>query len=106
MVKSIDLQIENRDGFLWISLPEIIDTTNVLQVEKQIDTKLNPSMSDVMLDFSNVINITSITLGMLMRLRRNLIQLDSIMYLSNISKKCLEQLEKTNLDKVFTIFNN
>ncbi len=103
MSPSSSIQIESKNGCLWILMPRFINSKNNLQLQDTIEKKLSDVIDRVVLDFTNVASITSLTIGLLMRLREITTEAKSSLYLINIPKTCFEQLETVNLDKIFPV---
>ena len=95
--------IEKRNGCLWILMPRFIDGKNNISIENEIKDTLDDSIDRVVLDLANVFSISSVAMGLIVRLRAMITDLSLSFYFINISDSCREQLEMVNLYKVLPV---
>ncbi len=86
-------------------MPRFITSINSQQIQDDIEPRLQDSIDRVVLDFSNVASISSVAIGLIMRLRNVTSEANNSLHLINISDRCLEQLETVNLDKVLSVLD-
>lgn len=105
MSSSTNIQIESKNGCLWILMPRSIDTTNNLQLQDAIEKNLSDAIDRVVLDCTNIVRITSVAIGLIMRLRGIVEKSGCSMYFINVSEPCLDQLETVNLHKILPVLD-
>ncbi|MFW5775213.1 MAG: STAS domain-containing protein [Chitinivibrionales bacterium] len=96
-------QIEERDGVVWIILPDSIDMDNYRRIEELIEPELTRKPLKVVLDFSKTTALFSSGLGLIIRIKKRIDELDGKLFLLCISKRLEEGFSNVGLDKVFTI---
>lgn len=105
MSSSNTIQIESKNGCLWILMPRFIDSNNNLQLQDTIEKNLSDAIDRVVLDCTNVVSITSVTIGLIMRLKGIIEKSGCSMYFINVSEPCFEQLETVNLHKILPVLD-
>ncbi len=103
MPKAFTTQIEERDGAVWIILPDSIDMDNYRRIEENIEPQLTRKPLKVVLDFSKTTALFSSGLGLIIRIKKRIDELGGQLFLLCISKKMEEGFSNVGLDKVFTI---
>lgn len=86
-------------------MPRFINSKNNLQLQDTIEKKLSDVIDRVVLDFTNVVSITSVAIGLIMRLRSITEKSGCSMYFINVSERCFEQLETVNLHKILPVLD-
>jgi anti-anti-sigma factor len=97
------LSIERKMDCLWIMLPDAITMYNTRDLESMINGKLEKKVN-VVLDFTNTMNLFSSGLGLIIRIRKKVNEYNGSVALVNVSEKMRGLLESLNLDKVFSIY--
>lgn len=92
-----------EDGHFELRLPNMIKGERVLQIENRIDVMLEKEICRVDLDMSDVQNIYSVLITVIMRTKKKITKKGGLLYLINVSDRCRKQLESMNLDKVLPI---
>jgi anti-anti-sigma factor len=98
-----NVTIEKRNGCLWILMPRFIDGKNSLTIEHEVERHLDESIDRVVVDLADVLSISSMAIGLIVRLRTLITQNSTPFYFINISESCKDQLATVNLDKVLTV---
>ena len=93
-------------GYLWISLPGLINRDNIIQIQREIETLVAEGHIKVVLDLSNIKIAGSIIINLLMDIRKIIIRLKGTLYVINLTKDCLSLFKSINLDKVLNICKN
>ncbi len=97
---------EKRD-YLWITLPDFIDTRNVLTLQNLIESEMliHPSCN-VALDLSNLAMVTSTTVDVIMFFRNMVMEAGGHFCLVNLSQMIVMQLISVNVDRVVTLYES
>ncbi|MFP4416342.1 MAG: STAS domain-containing protein [Chitinivibrionales bacterium] len=103
MPKAFATQIEQRDGVVWIILPETIDMDNYRHIEEMIEPELTRRGIQVVFDFSKTTALFSSGLGLIIRIKKQIDELKGKLFLLCVSRKLEEGFSNVGLDKVFTI---
>ncbi|MCX7726157.1 MAG: FapA family protein [Chitinispirillaceae bacterium] len=98
------VKIMERNGMLWITLPDAITMYNIKEIEEEIGKNLRDRKDYVVLDLSNTHALYSSGLGMMIRVRRFVVNREGVVYLVNVSENIYEMLSSMNLDKIFPIY--
>lgn len=98
------VEIFEKNGMLWIVLPDTITMYNVRELEEEIGNKLRDRKDYVVLDLSNTQTLYSSGLGLIIRIRRFVVNREGIVYLVNVSDSIYDMLSSMNLDKIFPIY--
>lgn len=106
MAEPLDLRIENKKGFLWITLPDSIKQENISQIQNRIASVINGRTELVALDFSTITKIYSITISLIIYLREYVNKYHGELFIVNVSKQCIMQLKFLHLDKIFNIYQD
>jgi len=98
------LTIEERSGYLWISLPDSITMYNNREIEQEIGKMLHDTKEQVVLDFTHTETIYSSGLGLMIRVRRFVTERGGTLSLVNVSESIFDMFVALNINKVFTIY--
>lgn len=98
------LSIEERSGYLWITLPDSITMYNNREIEQEIGKKLHDSREQVVLDFTHTKTIYSSGLGLMIRIRRFVTERGGTLSLVNVSESVFDMFIALNINKVFNVF--
>jgi len=94
-----------KNGELWITLPDSVNMDNYVSFEEQIDASLGSGLRTIVIDMGCTNNLFSSGLGLLIRLKKKVDALEGELYLVNVSKKLRETLAFVNLDRWFTLYD-
>ncbi len=103
MAPNRSLQIDKSGSSITIKLPNAIRVKGLVAIEQQIVSALTSDIKQVLLDFSDIQNVYSILLTLLVRFQRKVKMMGGTMELINMPSECARQFVELNLDKVFTI---
>ena len=106
MNEAPNLQIKKKKEYVWVTLPKHINMQNDVQIENQIVSELTGKSDRLVLDLINNDNIYSITIGLIMHLRAQIIESGGSICVVNTSKKCLAKLQQMQLNRVLKIYEN
>ena len=107
MTRIQGLHIENKKGYMWITLPNSITMDNYLQIRNRIEFRLVDKKTDkVVIDLSNTDSIHSLLIGLILHSRKIAKQNFGKFCLVNTSKKCLVKLQALFLDKIMPIYES
>ena len=99
-----NLKIENKSGFVWITLPDSINMDTYKSIEETVEARLDAAFVQVVLDLSKTNNLFSSGLGLIIRIRKCVAKSSGFICLVNVSRKIRAVLETVHLDKVFTLY--
>ncbi|MBN1306282.1 MAG: STAS domain-containing protein [Chitinispirillaceae bacterium] len=99
-----ELRIEERPGYLWITLPDAITMYDNRAIEQKIGNRLRDRKDHVVLDFSHTRALYSSGLGLMIRIRRFVAERNGTVSLVNVSEPVYNMFTALNLDKVFHIY--
>ncbi len=99
-----ELTIEDRSGYLWITLPDAITMYDNKEIELKIGNSLRDRKDHVVLDFSHTRAVYSSGLGLMIRIRRFVTERGGTLSLVNVSEPIGKMFSALNIDKVFNIF--
>lgn len=106
MAKNRRLHIENKNEHLWITLPDLINMDNYLQIRNRIESKLTDKENKVVVDLSNNEIINSLLIGLILHSRKIVKQNSGFFYLVNVSENCIIKFQALFLDKIVQIYEN
>lgn len=106
MALSGKLQIENRQGFLWIIMPKSITATNLLSIQKRIESHISGSSERVVIDLVNMDTVNSVLASLIINIRNRINDSGGAIGLVNVSKKCMVKLQLMQLDRVLTVYED
>jgi len=98
------LKIEERSGYLWITLPDSITMYNNREIEQEIGRALHDRKEHVILDFTHTQTVYSSGLGLMIRVRRFVTERGGTLSLVNVSEPVFEMFVALNINKVFNIY--
>ena len=104
-----DLHIENKRGYLWITLPDSITMENYLQILNRIESEIiekSELANKVIIDLSKIDSIHSLLIGLILHIRKPVKQNQGVFYLVNVSGKCLMKFQALFLDRILQIYEN
>ena len=99
-----ELKIEEKEGYLWITLPDAITMYDNKEIEQKIGNRLRDRKDHVILDFSHTRAVYSSGLGLMIRIRRFVTERGGCLSLVNVSEQLFDMFKALNIDKVFRIF--
>jgi anti-anti-sigma factor len=106
MAKPVNVTFTISKGYLWLILPQVVNTQNYLQIRNRIESVLQIKADKVIIDLSHIKNMESLLVGLLLHMRKLVKSRRGLLYLVNASKKCSTKLHSLFLDKIFTIYDN
>ncbi|MBD3390919.1 MAG: STAS domain-containing protein [Chitinivibrionales bacterium] len=98
------ISVEQRRGFVWVVLPEAITVDNYRMIESKIVGRLSGAADKVVLDFGKTENVYSSGIGLIVRLKQQVVDAGGSLSLVNVSKKLRDLFEGMRLDKVLDIY--
>ena len=98
------IDVEERSGYTWITIPNTLSMDNYQFIERQIESRLENKPKRVVLDLIYVHQFFSTGISLILRLNKRIVELGGMLWLVNVSEKCREYLISVNLDKVLQIF--
>ncbi len=104
MQKERNLSVKKENDFLWVLLPDSIGVDNCNEIQREIELNLSSQKNKVVLDLSNTTMMYSSGLGLLIRLRKVIMESDGALYFVNVSKKIRNYFTELNLNRVFNIY--
>ncbi len=102
--KPANLIIENRNNALWIILPEAVTWENNPKLQSRIESKILYNPPRVVIDLSQTKTIYSLTLGLILYIRRCVLLYNGFICVTNINKKHYNQLHQVKLQRVVPLF--
>ncbi|MBN1577912.1 MAG: STAS domain-containing protein [Chitinispirillaceae bacterium] len=99
-----ELKIEERPGYLWVTLPDAITMYDNKEIEQKIGNRLRDRKDHVVLDFSHTHAVYSSGLGLMIRIRRFVTERNGTISLVNVPESVLNMFTALNLDKVFHLY--
>ena len=106
MAKARRLRIENKNEYLWITFPDLINMSNYLQTRNRIESKLTAKVNKVVIDLSHNEIINSLLIGLILHSRKIVKQNSGLFYLVNVSENCITKFQALFLDKIVRIYHN
>jgi anti-anti-sigma factor len=98
------LECKEKRGYLWITLPAKIDKENVSVLRGRIESEMMiRDAARVVLDCSRIEMITSTAIDLIMFFHGRITGSSGVLYVTNLSGRCMMQLQSVNLDRVLTI---
>lgn len=104
MERKLSIALEERMGYIWITLPDSIHMDNYRQIETDILSHLTGKGDRVVLDLSATQNLFSSGLGLIIRLRKFVGSGKGYICVVNVSHKIRDLLESVHLEKVIPIY--
>lgn len=104
MQESGMVKIENKMGYTWIVLPDAINMESYASIEKEISRNLPKKNVYVIVDLSNTNNLYSSGLGLIIRVRKQVYELNGSLCLVNVSQKIRSVFEAVHLEKLFPLY--
>jgi anti-anti-sigma factor len=104
MAQSKKMHVQEKNGFVWIKLPDAVNMDNYVAIEEEMGILLPGSGPKVVLDLAATHNLYSSGLGMLIRLRKRICDAGGVLYLVNVSQKIQDILKAVNLERLFTVY--
>ncbi len=101
-----NVSIEHKKGYLWITLPSEVTRDNNPQIQNRIETQLRHNLEPIALDFSFTGYILTMTIGLILYLRKRAYEFGKSLCLVNVSEKLLNQLTDMHLDRVIRIYGS
>ncbi len=105
MSHPVNVHIENKLNYLWVTLPSSLNMDNYQRVEEQILKNLQGNNLKVVIDFIETNYLYSSGIGLIIRLRNNIIKNKGSLWLVNVSQKCRDNFTSMKLDKILPIFS-
>lgn len=105
MTQPVPVKIENKLDYLWITLPSVLNMDNYQWVEEQINSRVQGKNLKVVIDLIEIQYLYSSGIGLLIRLRKNIVKYNGSLWLVNVNEKCKDNLLSMKLDKIFTIYS-
>ncbi len=99
----MELKIERTPEYVLVVLPHAIGVDDYLKVEKTICSQLSEG-DQVVLDLRETENLYSTGIGVIVRLRKRILELDGTICLVNVNKRCRYLLDSVHLGKVMTVY--
>jgi anti-anti-sigma factor len=96
--------VEERSGYLWITLPDAVSMYNSRTVEQAVISHITEN-KNVVLDLSRTNNIFSAGLGLFIKIRKHVFEKSGTICIVNVSSKHSELFSSLKLDKVFPVFS-
>ncbi len=100
MSSSDSLHIEQKNDRIWITLPGTIRRENTTQLTDRIMSSLSGSNDQVVLDFTYLLDIYSITINFILHLRELVVTSGGNIYLINVTERCRKQMNAVHLEKI------
>jgi anti-anti-sigma factor len=104
MGTSHSLHIQEKNGFLWVLLPDSINMDNYVKIEQEILLSVQGPSPRVVFDLAATNNLYSSGLGLIIRLRKQINDGNGVLFLVNVAKKIRDMLEAVHLDRLFTMY--
>ncbi len=100
------LEIKKRQDALWFVFPNSISMYNCREIENRIMSVLDsqPTGMRIVVDFSPVVNLFSSGIGLLIRLRKKVSEMNGYICLVNVQEKTKKLISDCHLDRVFDVF--
>ncbi|MBN1552875.1 STAS domain-containing protein [bacterium] len=96
--------IQRENEYLRVVLPNSISMEESRELEHDIIAQCGENGEKLILDFSRTSALYSSGIGLLIRLRKFLMEREGSVFLVNVSRKLRELLSQLNLDRVFPIY--
>ncbi|HEX3018829.1 MAG TPA: STAS domain-containing protein [Chitinispirillaceae bacterium] len=103
-MNSEQISITFQSGDLWITLPDAINMDSSKIIESAIINNCNGSLGRIVFDFSRVNNLYSSGLGLIIRIRKLVLERGGSLCIVNVSGKIHEMFATFNLDRIFTLY--
>ena len=104
MEHSGDVVMEQKSGCLWVTLPDAINMDTYGDIEKAIVSSASGHAACVVVDLGKTNNLFSSGLGLIIRIRKLVIESKGRIFLVNVSQRIREVLETVQLHKLFTLY--
>lgn len=105
MTQPIPVKIENKVDYIWVTLPRTLNMDNYTQVEERINSNVQGKNLKVVMDLIKIQYLYSSGIGLLIRIRNNIVKNKGSLWLVNVNEKCIDNLNSMKLDKIFTIYS-
>jgi anti-anti-sigma factor len=102
---SLELKIEDKLGCVWITLPDSIDMDTYRNIEGAIVARRPDNAACVVLDLSETKNLFSSGIGLIIRVRKQVVESKGLFVLVNVSRKVRKIFETVKLEKIFTMYS-
>jgi anti-anti-sigma factor len=96
--------IQEKMGCKWIVLPDAINMDTYASIEDELHRTLAGENIQVVVDLSNTNNLFSSGLGLIIRVRKHVYELNGSVCLVNVSDKIRAVFEAVRLDKLFPLY--
>ena len=106
MTSSKNLQVENKKGRIWVTIPTTISVTNLLAVQQTIESNLTEGPDNVIIDLVNCDTVNSVLASLIINIRNRVVKADGEIGLVNVSEKCMIKLELMQLDRVLSVYDD
>jgi anti-anti-sigma factor len=97
-------KIEEKSGRVWVTLPDAIDMDSYASIENEITRAIAADRAQVVLDLSSTSQLFSSGLGLIIRVRKVVLERNGAVYLVNVSGKIKGIIEAVNLDGLFPLY--
>jgi anti-anti-sigma factor len=98
------LHIEAKKDYLLIKFPSTVSMDNYQEIEADIQAALNGKPHRAVVDLGSTSNIYSSGMGLLIRLRKRVMEAGGSLCLVNVSEKCRDLLESVHLERLIPIY--
>ncbi|MBN1982183.1 MAG: STAS domain-containing protein [Chitinivibrionales bacterium] len=94
---------QSEHASVRIVLPRTIESDQSVEIEKNILSQCPATVAKLILDFSQTETLFSVGIGLLIKLRKKMLDQGGEVVFVNVSRRLMDTFTQLNLDRVFTI---
>lgn len=99
------LSIEKRDDYLLVKAPHSVSMDNYEHIEDDIVSALTPDVERLVIDLLNTEQVYSSGIGLLLRLRKKMVDSGGAICLVNVSPRCRALLDSVHLSDIMAVYS-
>jgi len=105
MTTDTSLQMLDKDGWIWVVLPDSVTMDNNIDIETRIRTALLPDHKGVVLDMARMEYFYSSAMGLFVRIRKLVLETGRMLCMVNVSQKIRDLMSSVNLTRLFPMYS-
>ncbi len=102
----MEIDIKQVQGCLFVSLPKNIKRENTKQVQLRIESNINETIQNLVFNLSQLSNVTSLTISLLIYFKKKLTATGNDIYLIQVPDYCIQLLKSLKIDTVIEIYKD
>ncbi len=91
---------------LFVSLPRNIKRENINQVQQKIEAALDESIPNLVFNLSQLENVSSLTISLLIYFKKKLTATGNDIYLVRVPDSCKQLLQSLKIDTLIDIYDD